>query len=308
MNDFKVLSELSAGGFAGSVGVSIGYPLDLVKVRLQTTPNITAWSCFRQLIKVEGFNGLYKGLSAPLFAQFFMNSLSFAGDSLAIKLLEPKLKKGDTPNPMNTITAGAFGGFVQCLVLVPSDLIKVKMQIEGMKSTKTYKSTLHCLYSVIQNEGVGGLFKGFTITALRETPSFAVYFSVYKNSLSWLKNTFEKNNNDDNIIKGDVLNYSLMPNSPHPTASIMISGGLAGAISWTAVYPFDVVKTYIQINSSSHNSNSKQGGVISTVVSLYKEYGIRIFFRGLGTTIIRAFPVNAATFYVYEVLKEILEI
>ncbi len=305
MNDFKLVSELSAGGLAGSVGVSIGYPLDLVKVRLQTTPNITAWSCFRQLIKAEGFYGLYKGLSAPLFAQFFMNSLSFAGDSLAIKFLEPKLKKGDNPNPMNTIIAGAFGGFVQCLVLVPSDLIKVKMQIEGMKSTKTYNSTLHCLYSVVQNEGISGLFKGFTITALRETPSFAVYFSVYKNSLNWLRNTFEKNNNDDNIIKGDVLNYSLMPNSPHPTASIMISGGLAGATSWTAVYPFDVIKTYIQINSSN---SSKQGGVISTVITLYNAYGIRIFFRGLGTTIIRAFPVNAATFYVYEVLKEILEI
>ncbi len=307
MNDFKLISELCAGGLAGIVGVSIGYPLDLVKVRLQTAQNITAWSCFRQLLKAEGFYGLYKGLSAPLLAQFFMNSLSFAGDSLAIKFLEPKLKKGDSPSPMNTIFAGAFGGFVQCLVLVPSDLIKVKMQIEGMQSTKTYNSTAHCLYSVVQKEGISGLYKGFLITALREAPSFAIYFGVYKNSLTWMKNTFEKNNNsiDETLIKGDVLNYSLMPNSPHPTASIMLAGGLAGAASWTAVYPVDVIKTYVQIHSSSSNS---QGGLISTVRALHKKYGIKIFFRGLGTTIIRAFPVNAATFYVYETLKELLEL
>jgi len=157
----------------------------------------------------------------------------------------------------------------------------------------------------VKNEGASGLFKGFAITALRETPSFAVYFSVYKNSLNWIKNIFEKSSKEDTVIEGDVLNYSLMPNSPRPTASIMIAGGLAGATSWTAVYPFDVIKTYIQVNSSNNTVN---GGVISTAISLYKAHGISIFFRGLGTTIIRAFPVNATTFYVYEVLKELLEI
>jgi solute carrier family 25 carnitine/acylcarnitine transporter 20/29 len=31
---------------------------------------------------------------------------------------------------------------------------------------------------------------------------------------------------------------------------------------------------------------------------IYKEEGYRIFFAGLGTCAIRAFPTNAATFYV----------
>lgn len=40
---------------------------------------------------------------------------------------------------------------------------------------------------------------------------------------------------------------------------------------------------------------------------LYRLGGLRIFVNGLETAVIRAFPVNAVTFYCYENLSETLK-
>ena len=39
-----------------------------------------------------------------------------------------------------------------------------------------------------------------------------------------------------------------------------------------------------------------------------KEEGSRFLFRGIGTTVIRAFPTNAATFFVFTFVKKIFGI
>lgn len=63
--------EFFAGGFAGSVGIFIGYPLDIVKIKLQVFPEQykSATQCLRQTIKEEGFAGLYKGCLPPILIQ-----------------------------------------------------------------------------------------------------------------------------------------------------------------------------------------------------------------------------------------------
>ena len=44
--------EFIAGGYAGSVGIFVGFPFDLIKVRLQSSPDVyasNAISCFNFL-------------------------------------------------------------------------------------------------------------------------------------------------------------------------------------------------------------------------------------------------------------------
>lgn len=63
--------EFFAGGLAGSVGIFIGYPLDMIKVKLQVFPEKfkSAVQCFRQSVQEEGFTGLYKGCLPPILIQ-----------------------------------------------------------------------------------------------------------------------------------------------------------------------------------------------------------------------------------------------
>ena len=45
---------------------------------------------------------------------------------------------------------------------------------------------------------------------------------------------------------------------------------------------------------------------ISIVYTIYAQDGFRGFFRGLGPTFLRAFPVNASAFFVFEAILRIM--
>ena len=64
-------------------------------------------------------------------------------------------------------------------------------------------------------------------------------------------------------------------------ASILTAGGLSGIFYWSLIFPFDTMKTRIQSGATRH--------------ALYTN-----MYKGLGITVLRAVPVNCATFYAYE--------
>lgn len=74
-------------------------------------------------------------------------------------------------------------------------------------------------------------------------------------------------------------------------------GGLAGSGSWLFTYPIDYIKTLIQ---SDNLDKRKYKNAIDCVKIKYKEEGIRTFFKGLGVTMIRSFPVNGCGFMAFE--------
>jgi len=65
---FPLFCKILNGGIAGIVGVSIVYPIDLVKTRLQnqnTTSGEKLYKnmldCFKKTYKAEGYLGMYRG-------------------------------------------------------------------------------------------------------------------------------------------------------------------------------------------------------------------------------------------------------
>jgi solute carrier family 25 (mitochondrial carnitine/acylcarnitine transporter), member 20/29 len=72
MLDFQLIRrEFIAGGTAGGIGIFLGFPVDLIKVNLQTNPDKfkSAVQCFRHIVKTEGYKGLYKGFLPPVLMQ-----------------------------------------------------------------------------------------------------------------------------------------------------------------------------------------------------------------------------------------------
>jgi hypothetical protein len=346
--------NLAAGGIAGSMGIFIGQPLDMIKVRMQTEQKryATGLACFLDMVRKEGFLSLYRGMAAPVMGQFVQNALIFAGESVALRYLEPDMKfqqNMSSKTVMNVFMAGSFGGLLQCLVLVPADLVKCKLQVDHAGGGKpTYAGTIDCIRHIVRTEGVGGLYKGFSVTALREVPAFGIYFFVYRYSLAAMTAAaaaapataaapFRATAADtsSSAARGGPLAlagasqcdaadafYSSPSSSPPPSSSsaapsappasppaagnddgpglpTLIAGGLAGCASWLVIYPVDVVKSHVQTGSTGGSTNG-----LTVARELYRQYGIRAFTRGLGVTMLRAFPVNATVFYALETLKK----
>jgi hypothetical protein len=65
-----------------------------------------------------------------------------------------------------------------------------------------------------------------------------------------------------------------------------------------------VIKSSVQI--SPENSQSHQRSILYQSKLLYRQGGYRPFFNGMSVTLLRAFPVNAVTFYFYEKSSEMM--
>lgn len=76
----------------------------------------------------------------------------------------------------------------------------------------------------------------------------------------------------------------------------LTAGGCAGMASWLACYPIDVVKTHMQADALG--KEAKYNGFLDCARKGFKSDGLPYFFRGLNSTLIRAFPMNAACFLV----------
>ncbi|CAG8723713.1 244_t:CDS:2, partial [Dentiscutata heterogama] len=76
-------------------------------------------------------------------------------------------------------------------------------------------------------------------------------------------------------------------------------GALAGYGMWLVIYPLDMVKSKLQTDGFTPQTR-KYKGILDCFSRTYRYEGLRGFFKGFGTVMLRAGPVNASTFMAYE--------
>ena len=160
------LAALISGGIAGtSVDVAL-FPLDTIKTRLQSSSGF---------IKAGGFKGIYKGLSAAAIGSAPGAALFFSTyETMKQKMHSSELTK-KVPEPVIHMTAASCGEVAACLVRVPTEVVKQRMQT-GMQS-KVSQTVMHIMS---KEGGFLGLYKGFGITIMREIPFAFIQFPLYE--------------------------------------------------------------------------------------------------------------------------------
>lgn len=292
---FKTRSDpfwnIFAGSFGGICSLVVGYPLDTIKVRLQTQnssdktslPYRGALDCFRQTVAKNGVWSLFRGMSAPaLFATprfaiiFHANahSLNFVRGKLGDRFERRDLKSGIRINYLEVCASGAMSQLVvvPCLV-APVERIKVLLQVYPPEK---FRGQLHCLTHLIRTEGLRSLWRGTLLTYARDIPSFGTYFFTYE------------------LLRHEIF-------MDHETGYVglrgtVMSGAIAGLCGWSVAIPFDVVK-------NRHQSICNLSAKISswtTIKSLYATEGLLGFYRGAGPILLRAAPANAVGLLGYE--------
>lgn len=136
---------------------------------------------------------------------------------------------------------------------------------------------MDCIKKVYRNDGFQGFFRGFGPTVIRDIPGFITYFNSFEFICLLMSG-------DDQAHLGPF--------------ALMFAGGMAGTISWTTVFPPDVIKTRIQIDTKKRYT-----GFLHCLTLSFKEERWKLFVRGLAPTIVRAFPMNSAIFTVDTLLK-----
>ena len=287
------IHDLIAGGIAGTASVFLGHPFDTIKVRMQQQSFSLAHSSSKSISKST--TSLFKGLSAPLVAASFINALIFGSYASMNRCLEQYSMNQNNNNNSSysavyrNFICGSFAGFVQCLLVCPTEHVKCRLQVASMGGTtkiggplEQCQGSLQMARTIVRLHGLDGIYRGFWVTTFREVPAFGAYFAGYDYMRDAINNRLESDRDS-----------SIMPNYlKGPWAASAIAGGLSGCFTWAMVYPIDVIKTRIQTGPIDVGRDHKTRQIISVASKTFKEVGFRGLFRGLSVTLLRAFPVN----------------
>eukprot|EP00404_Azadinium_spinosum_P020207 CAMPEP_0180486050 /NCGR_PEP_ID=MMETSP1036_2-20121128/36793_1 /TAXON_ID=632150 /ORGANISM="Azadinium spinosum, Strain 3D9" /LENGTH=277 /DNA_ID=CAMNT_0022493987 /DNA_START=43 /DNA_END=876 /DNA_ORIENTATION=- len=272
-------------------------PIDVVKTRLQmdgassTKVYAGAFDCVRKLVRAEGVQALLKGLQPALLRQSTYGSLRY-GLYVPIR----NVLRVDTSRPAEIalwkkVLAGASAGAIASAVANPTDLIKVRMQTDGMLKDsdgnflpRKYRGVWHCLVTAIREEGFFGLWTGVGPTVGRATALAAAELSTYDEVKLQIRHR--------GIITED--NISL-----HVSAAFV-----SGYASTVASSPFDVVKSRIMGQPiDSLGRGTLYRGMVDCFVKLVKHEGPMSLYKGFWPNFGRVVPRVTIVFIVMEQLK-----
>ncbi|XP_037531577.1 solute carrier family 25 member 48 isoform X2 [Nematolebias whitei] len=291
------LDDFIAGWIGGASSVVVGHPLDTVKTRLQAGRGYkNTLHCILTIYRKETAMGFFKGMSFPLASITVYNSVVFGFFSNIQRALN-KYRHGDERHRCSMLDltlASMLTGLVSVGLGAPVDLVKIRLQMQtqmlpfrndgtniplrsiDIPSQRLYRGPVHCISSILQTEGLQGLYRGAGAMVLRDVPGYTLYFIPY-------------------AIFCDLLTPDTSSN-PHP-CSIWLAGGLAGSISWVTATPADVVKSRMQADAQLQR---KYKGILHCVLHSYKTEGAQVFFRGVSVNAIRGFPMSSTMFLTYE--------
>ncbi|CAF0760972.1 unnamed protein product [Rotaria sp. Silwood1] len=279
--------DFGFGFVAGVTGTIAGYPFDTVKVRLQTqTLSHRLYSgsldCFIKIAKQESVLGFYKGMSSPMFGVALINGIVFSVQNFSKGLF-------DNPDTYKSLAVtGAIAGGVQAFVCSPIELIKTRLQMQGIGqqrklfalTTHLYNGPIDCLKKSYNRRGVRhGVMRGISMTLARDIPSFAAYFPAWHFFVTHFSPTGKE--------------------ADMPMYMSLMGGAFTGIVAWTVSYPFDVIKSRYQ---AARDHVYK--GVWDCAVKSLRTEGWRVFTRGFVPCTLRAIPTNAFTYPVYALLKQ----
>jgi hypothetical protein len=322
----SVLPLMLASAGAGMIARIPCHPIDTCKSRLQVQTDSAASSkklyknvfdAFSRIARTEGVFGLYRGFGITFLGSAPASMIYFTSYELSKKELSEIgwLKQYGF---VADFSAGLFAEAISCVLWVPIDVLKERMQIQkhrastavGASASEYYASSFDAVQKVIRNEGLSGIYKGYGATLLSFGPFSALYFMFYEQ------------------LKQNAMRFAgTTQESDTPGYYFLMCGAGAGAFASLITNPLDLVKLRLQVqratdaNAATASSKGhaiagagaeakasalptfRYKGMVDGLATVWKQEGPLALFKGAGARMLFHAPATAISIAAFEQLK-----
>lgn len=272
------------GGAAASFAATCTHPLDVAKVRMQTSHSRGVMHVLAESISQQGFRrGAYAGLSASIMRQLTYSVTRFGVYDLIKTRLSDGLEVGEPLPAWKMAVAASVAGGLGGVAGNPADVILVRMTSDGGKAAADrlmYKNCFDGLFRVVKEEGVSSLFRGLGPNVARAVLMNSSQLATYDVFKNWL-------------ISMRVMHDGL---GLHFASSF-----LAGTVATTVCAPFDVIKSRIMNAAGSEPTTT-------VIARAFKNEGMTWLFKGWTPAWIRLSPNTIILFMSLEQLKKFIDV
>jgi Mitochondrial carrier protein len=278
------------------------HPIDTIKayVQSQNTPNaVRVLATATSLYQEGGIRRFYRGFGIAFVGSGPASLLYFT----SYEISRDYLKETQYFRSFHFLThflGGLIGEAVSCVLWVPIDVIKERMQSQSKNSPFYYKNTFRAFKRIIETEGItNGIYKGYSATLASFGPFSAFYFVFYE-QFKHLAQLYSLSSSE------------IIQSSPLPLHLQIATASIAGAIASFITSPLDLVKFRLQIQRASL-ANSKESifnytGVLNGLRQIVGVEGVKGLFRGAGTRMAFHVPSTAISLTLFEQSKSFVQL
>lgn len=253
-----------AGSASGVLSVFLTYPLELIRVRLAfETKRKKQKGSLARIVRIIYAEG---STEAP----FSSDARKRAANRLAASTSIANLSTSAVQNA--AIANGATAA-------------------SPIPTSPTPSSAAVQAHRLLQAFPLLKFYRGFTVTVMGMIPYAGTSFLVFGRCKTLLQDSFPQGN----------ANGRRQWWWPSKTAIDLSAGALAGAISQTTAYPFEVIRRRQQIGGIIRPSNML--GMTETALWIWRTSGWRGFYVGLSIGFLKVIPMTSISFAVWLGMK-----
>lgn len=187
----NMLLNVVCASLSGMISSAIANPTDVLKVRMQIhgkgTNNISLFKCFYEVYYTEGLRALYRGVNQTSQRAGIISGVELPVYDYCKHMLLDSI--GD--QPANHFISAFIASLLAAITSNPFDVIRTRLMNQRKiyrsygtssltHSTVYFSNSFECLSSILRNEGISSLYKGFVPAFLRMGPWNWCFFLVFE--------------------------------------------------------------------------------------------------------------------------------
>ena len=273
------------GVFACGLTHALITPLDLVKCRKQTNPELykSTGEGLSKIRAANGVRGLFLGWE-PTIIGYSMQGFGKFGFYEIFKDVYKNMfgAKADQYKTMGFLLSSACAEVIADVLLCPMESLKVRMQTakEGTFPTKFMPG-----YQELAKEGANGFYKGLVPLMARQVPYTMVKFGAFENTvIAFYKYVFTKPKSEYSKTTQLTITF--------------LSGYWAGIFCAIVSHPADTM-----VSKLNNMKSDKPVGTLTAVSKIYSDIGFSGLWRGLTTRIVMIGTLTGLQWWIYDSFK-----
>jgi len=270
----QVLSDLAIGGVAGAITKTAMSPIERVKLLMQTqdsNPDIISGKvqrysglgdCFKRVQSEQGVRAFWRGnlVNCIRYAPQQGSALAFND---AIKQLFPKYSnKTQFWQAFGTnLLSGGLAGGIANTICYPFDFARTRLASDVGKGKKTFNGITDCIMKTVRNQGITGLYRGWSITVAGAFVYRAGQLGTFAQIMAM--NPYK----EDKGMTG------------------MVAAFVAAQVARNAVmpfnYPFDTVRRRVMLESEKPPAERIYKGSLDCAKQVLQKEGLKGMYKGM---------------------------
>ncbi|CAO1370918.1 unnamed protein product [Diamesa hyperborea] len=189
---------LVSGAISGLIGVTFASPFYMIKTQIQAqsvgvyavghqSQHKGLADALKTIYMERGVKGLWKGYTAFVPRNLVNSAVQLACFSNCKDYIE-RFELFEDSVFYTAAASSTITGFVACCCMVPFDTCATRMFVQPVDANGKgllYKNVYDCFVQIFKKEGLGGFYKGFSISYMRMAPQNLLHLTFWDLFKKW---------------------------------------------------------------------------------------------------------------------------